>query len=183
MAQRELSTKPQAARARMRRSGNKLDRDMKILADSRKPVEEWDMEELARGRPKDADGHFRGAPPKWITPIVLGEAKRRLGVESYRLLSGHITDAINVMHKLMMSTERDADGKPIVDARTRMQAAMFIIEQVMGKAKARVEVDTNDNTRTFLAGALKVVDNDGELVDAHPVVDLTSDEWSDDDDR
>jgi len=43
-----------------------------------KPIEEWDWQELARGRPRCADGTFKGVAPQWVTLAVRNEAKRRL---------------------------------------------------------------------------------------------------------
>jgi hypothetical protein len=90
------------------------------------------------------------------------------------LLSGHVSDAIKVVADLMMNADDD---------RLRLQAATFIVEHVVGKARASVELDLGEGARGFLAKALVTREKStGRLVDAHPVVDLESDEWSDDDD-
>jgi hypothetical protein len=170
-----LSQKPEHIRKRLRRREVPLKRDLEMLANTRKPINEWDTEELARGRPRDKDGTFRGVTPKWITPLIMDEAKRRLKVGALETLSSKVIDAIEVIHKLMMSDERDSDGKPIVDARTRLQAAQFIIEHTIGKARQPVDMNGSaDGYRQFLAGALKMVDTNGQLVDAHPVIEGTA---------
>lgn len=168
----KLSNDPLNIRKRLRRQAVPLERDLKMLADSRKPMSEWDTEELARGRPRASDGSFRGDTPKWITPLIMDEAKRRLRTNSLETLTSKVIDAIEVVYKIMMCEDRDGEGRPIVDARTRLQAATFIIEHTIGKAKVPVELNGSaDGYRQFLAGALKMVDTNGQLVDAHPVID------------
>lgn len=170
-----LSKDPLNVRKRLRRQQVPLKRDLEILANSRKPISEWDTEELARGRPRDKNGGFRGDTPKWITPLIMDEAKRRLRVGALETLSSKVIDAIEVVHKIMMCEDRDGEGKPIVDARTRLQAAQFIIEHTIGKARQPVDMNGSaDGYRQFLAGALKMVDPDGNLVDAHPVIEGTT---------
>jgi hypothetical protein len=169
----KLSRDPTAIRQRLRRRAQPLAEDVEMLADAVKPVEEWDLEELARGKPRDKDGHFRGRPPKWITPALRSEAARRLKVEAQALLSGHIADAVKVIADLMMNSPDD---------KTRLDCAKFIIEHTVGKATAAVQVDLGGGVRELLAGAVVTRAEDGRLVDAHPVIDLMSDEWSDEDD-
>lgn len=173
-AGKALSTKPEHIRKRIRNRTTPLARDVDMLANAVKPVEEWDMEELARGRPRDVDGAFRGRPPKWITPAIRSEAARRLKVEAHVLLSGHISDAIKVIADLMLNAEDD---------RIRFQAATFIVEHVVGKARQSVDLELGEGARGFLAKAVATRSKaTGELVDAHPVIDLGSDEWTDGDD-
>jgi hypothetical protein len=166
-----LSRDPLNVRKRLRRREQPLKRDLEMLANSRKPLSEWDTEELARGRPRDKNGGFRGDTPKWITPLIVDEAKRRLKVGALETLSSKVLDAIEVVYQLMTNDDFDGDGKPVVDSRTRLQAAMFIIEHTIGKPRQPVDLEAKaDGYRQFLAGALKMVDTEGHLVDAHPVV-------------
>lgn len=145
-----------------------------MLANSVKPVTEWDLEELARGRPRDKDGHFRGRPPIWITPALRSEAARRLKVEAMSYLSGHVDDAIKVLVDLMKNSP---------DEKIQMDAAKFVIEHVIGKATAKVDIEIGSGVRELLADRVVTRDLEtGLLVDAHPVIDLMADEWSDDDD-
>lgn len=178
-----LSDKPANVRDRIRRRMGRGMEDMRTLASTRKPIEDWDVEELARGRPRCEDGSFRGPAPKWITPALIDEAKRRLTVNALGAMGAYVQDAVKVVHGLMMSTATDDRGKPIVDAKTRLAAAMFIIDHVVGKPTTRVQLDDpQGRLREMLAGALKMVDDDGQMIDAHPVVDLADDEWTDEED-
>lgn len=158
MSTKAVSTTPQRARARLRKQNGYMERDVDILASHRKPLEEWDTEELAHGRPRDKNGTFRGAPPKWITPAVVAEAKRRLQLRAFGDLSACVDDAIKAVHKIVTSTAKDADGKPIVSTRDRLEASKFIIEMVLGKAKQRVDVEAGETIKAALAGALLMPD-------------------------
>jgi hypothetical protein len=82
-----LSQKPEHIRKRLRRREVPLKRDLEMLANSRKPMSEWDTEELARGRPRDKNGGFRGDTPKWITPLMLDEEMLSLRFGALETLS------------------------------------------------------------------------------------------------
>lgn len=178
-----LSKDPYNIRRRLRHSSKNVGRDAAMLANVRKPIDEWDLEELARGRPRAKDGTFKGPAPTWITPVVIAEAKRRLKSGIISQMAVYATDALAVVYKIMMSTEKDSDGRPLVSTRERMDAAKFIIEHTIGKPRQAMELESSASmTQHMLARALKVEDENGRLVDAHPVIDLTSEEWSDDED-
>lgn len=155
----KLSRKPSQIRNRLRR-GTALEEDIAIYAEVvwQKPVEEWDMAELAHGKPRNKSGTFAGAAPKWITRQVQQEAKRRLLTMTVAQLAGHTDIAIRAMANLITSEEVDDNGKPIVDARTKFAAAAFIIEHVIGKPTAIIQVDQVDDTRNALAAAIVLDD-------------------------
>jgi hypothetical protein len=177
----KLSKDPEQIRKRLRRSSRNHEEDVAILASIRKPIEEWDIEELAQGKPRCKDGSFKGPAPRWITPAVLREAKRRLQLAAFDKMSGHVSAAIDVMYNMMTSDELDDSGKPIIDNATKLKCAIFIIEQTVGKAKNRVELDAADNLKAMLASAL-VLPSGGP---AHPVINgqFTTAEEDDDEDE
>lgn len=180
---KNLSQDPKQIRNRLRRKADRYSADLELYIDKAygKPMSEWDLEELARGRPRAKNGTFAGLTPKWITPAIQKEAKRRLLDHTYGNLAGHVDLAVQTMVQLLKSTKTDFNGKPIVDARTKLEAAKFIVEHVIGKPKALVEVDATDMVKQFLAQALIL--DDGEQ--AHPVVDgqfYDNDEEEDDGD-
>lgn len=161
----KLSTNPAQIRVRLRRAakGNqkrdgRMDRDIEMLY--QKPIEDWDIQELAHGRPRSKDGTFRGKTPTWITPAIQKEAKRRLLDNTIGELSGHIGKAVKCIGDLIESDEVDENGKPIVDARTKLAASSFVVEHFIGKPKQLVEVDATDETKQALAAA--IVLDDGE---------------------
>lgn len=155
----KLSRKPEQIRNRLRR-GTAMEADIRMYAEVvwKKPIEEWDMAELAHGMPRNKSGNFQGMAPKWVTRAVQQEAKRRLLTMTMGQLAGHTDIAIRAMKNLIESTEVDDNGKPIVDARTRFAAAAFIIEHVIGKPTAIIQVDQVDETRNALAAAIVLDD-------------------------
>jgi hypothetical protein len=176
-----LSKDPRQIRNRLRRREGKLGRDLELYVKhgGMKPLDEWDLEELSRGRPRDRNGQWGGRGPGWVTPAVVKEAKRRLLDHAFGSLAGHADLAIKTIADLLKSKAVDDNGKPIVDSRTRLEAAKFVIEHIIGKPKATVEIGADDAVRQALARALVL--DDGE--DAHPVINgqFTEDEEDDDD--
>jgi hypothetical protein len=173
-----VSEKPSAARRRMRKSAENIERDIQILY--KKPVEEWDMEELARGRPRGPNGKFQGPRPTWITPVILREASDRLRQLTKDELATYAGDAVRVMAEVMTSTEIDADGKYIVSPKTKLDAAKYVLDQIIGKPTNPVEVSGNVTLQHLMGSIL--VNPDGE--EAHPVLDgeVVEDDQEDDDD-
>jgi hypothetical protein len=139
---------------------DRIKRDLEILY--KKPIDDWDLEELARGRPRSADGKFTGGAPKWITPLIQAEAKRRLLDNTFGQLAGYIGTAVKVVADLMESDEIDEKGRPIVDARTKLAAAQFVLEHFIGKPRLIVEAEVNDITRSAIASAIVLDDGEGQ---------------------
>jgi hypothetical protein len=158
-----LSQRPGQIRVRLRRAkkshakvDGRVDRDIEMLY--KKAIEDWDVEELARGRPRSKDGSFRGVKPSWVTAAVQTEARKRLLDETFGKMAGHIDQAIKTVAELMVSEEVDDKGKPIVDARTKLTAATFILEHFIGKPTAVVAVEANDFTKQAIAAAIVLDD-------------------------
>jgi hypothetical protein len=70
--------------------------------------------------------------------------------------------AIKTVAKLMTSEEVDEKGKPIVDARTQLAASVFVIEHIIGKPTAIVELTADDFTRQAIAAAIVLDDGKPE---------------------
>jgi hypothetical protein len=177
-----LSDKPSQIRNRLRRAakrakrtGNDTDLRWELEKYSQvtgyKRVEDWDLEELAHGKPRGPKGSFRGPTPSWITPDVTREAKKRLYGHAFGKLGAHVDLAIETVANLITNDEVDDRGKPIVDARTKLAAAQFIIEHVIGKPERVVTLDATDQARQLLASAI-VLDNGTE--DSHLMIEGTA---------
>lgn len=151
--------------------------DLYLEVRYQKPIEDWDLEELARGRPRDKNGKFQGMTPKWISPTVQKEARRRLLEHAFGTMAGHVDTAITTLINLIKSEDVDDKGKPIVDARTKLQACIFILEHIMGKPKAVVELTDTNEAKSALAAA--IVLDDGQP--KNPPIVLEG-EFTDDDD-
>ena len=153
-------------RARLRRAEKAKKRleltRQELLVLAKKPVEEWDVEELAHGRVRDRDGKFRGAPPKWIDRAVQEEARTRfLDVIRSKMNVASISAVDTVMH-VMSNDDVDDKGRPIVPASTKLAASQFLIEHLVGKPKQTIESDVS----VKLQGILGVVmANPGDTFD------------------
>ena len=120
----------------------------------RKPLEDWDAEELARGRPRSADGTFKGPKPTYITPEVHEEAMDRFKSIVKTGMRAATVDAIEVIKDILNDESTDNRGKPMVGAGTKLQAAQFLIEHVVGKPTQRVEQDVSVKLQAILAGVM-----------------------------
>lgn len=157
---------PKQIRARARRKAEKARRNSAITPMTElefetlyKPIEEWDLEELARGRPKNIDGNFRGKKPNWITREV-HERAMELFVETTKSeLGGLVPSALATLQYVLQSDEQDDKGRPIVPAAAKLQATHLVIEHVLGKPKQRLEQDISVKLQGIL-GAVMVNPND-----------------------
>src|SRR4051812_31795059 len=101
------------------------------------------MEELARGRPRNRNGSFSGTAPKWLTEDVRAEALKRLKENSYGELMALIPQAATTLKGVLTSNEVDDNGRPLVDAKTRLQASTWLMEHAVGKAMQRTSIEVN----------------------------------------
>lgn len=175
-----LSTHPTQIRNRLRRQTKHMDEDLEALyaATNYKPVDQWDLEELAKGRPRQGkNGSFRpGVKPTWITPKIHAEIRRRLMEEGFNSLASHLVPAIQCLADMLGNEQVDEWGTPIVSAKTKVEISKFIIEQILGKARQRIDLGAQPSFRDFLAGALVLPGGKP----AHPVVEGTVVEDTDD---
>ncbi len=136
----------------------------------RKPVEEWDLVELARGRPRAADGSFKGRNPKWISSEVLEESRRRFQAGALVEVEANMDLAIKVIANIL--------SDPDVDPRIRLDSAKFIVNHVLGTPKVKAEIVTNSPFATLIASSL--INPDGSdshpqaAIAAHEIIDSTT---------
>ena len=141
----ELSTIPNSVRARLRK--RKATDTEGIKADAAalygKPIDEWDLEELARGYPRGPDGKFPTGrrPPAAVLGVTAHELSRRLKTETRRELSSHIHTALSTLAGLMTDERTDEDGRPLVPASVKADVAKYVTDQLIGKAKISVDID------------------------------------------
>lgn len=135
----------------------------------RKPVSEWDLEELARGRPKDAEGHFHGPKPKWITTAMHEESMTRYTAAVKAEMNTTTVDALGIVKWLINDDERDSRGKPLVAPSTKLEAAKFLIEHVVGKPTQRLEQDVSVKLQGILG---QVMVNPTEVLNGQQVYEL-----------
>jgi hypothetical protein len=185
---------PKQIRARARRlaaKGKPVDKELKHLY---KPLDEWDEEELARGRPRDKNGHFSGSPPRWITRELHEQITEKFASIVKTGMNGHTVTALKVLGTLLENDDTDENGRPIIAPGTKADIAKFLIEHVVGKPTQRVEGDLSVKLQGMLGLAMVMPDDPrfgGEdsraLRPGSPgsvgVVDLDSYEVEDDEDE
>lgn len=167
------------ARHRARRKVAKADISAEIAAMYDKPIEEWDDEEITRGRPRGRDGTFRGRSPAYLAPTLMVERQRRLRQLMSDDLGTYAADALRVIHSVMMDDRCDDEGKSIVPASVRVDAAKYLVDQFIGKAKVSVDVNEHNPLMDLMAGVL--VNPDGEP--SHMIVEMAALDPGDDEDR
>lgn len=175
---RRLSKRPSAIKARIRRGGGRLAEDVALFHEVTygevKPVDQWTLEELQHGRPRHPTGGWRGPRPKWITPIIQAEVRRRLREETIANLVGHTGTAIKVLAEFLKNEEEPS---------LRFRAAQLILEYAAGAPDKNVHITGNLQLQNMLASALVL--DDGSP--AHPVIEgelvpIANDEEEDEDD-
>lgn len=139
------------ARRRAKRAGGIMtDEEFNYMF---KPVDEWDLQELSRGRPRNHSGTFAGPKPKWISQAV-HERSMELFKQAIRTNMNSATpDAMNAILMILHNEEVDEKGRPIIPPSTKLDAAKFLLEHVVGKPTVRLETDLS----VKLQGILGVV--------------------------
>lgn len=153
---------PKQIRRRVRRRAARSDilttEEYRIMY---KPVEEWDMEELARGRPRNSRGTFTGPKPKWLSTSVHESAMDRFKQIVKTEMNRQTVGALQVFEEVMSSQELDIKGRPMVPASTKLDAAKFLLEHVVGKPTQRVENDVSVKLQSILGVVMANPDNNG----------------------
>ena len=166
---RVRSNRPSAVRSRLRKADRAFaDARADVELYYQKPIEEWDFEELQRGKPRASDGNFYGGTPKWLTPVLMAEAQSRLRTISAQQMGMYAGDAIRVMAELM-----ETSRVPMV----RFQAAKYILDQIIGLPTQRVETKAQIEFESLLADVMVNADGSSDGM----VVDLAESEWAEED--
>lgn len=155
---KEKSMSKKQIRARARRHARISEAELNKLY---KPMDEWDEEELARGRPRAADGTFRGASPNWITRQMHEEAMARFkGIVEGRMRES-TSSALTTVHWILENDDVDEKGRLVIPPSTKLEAAKFLIEHIVGKPKQHQTVDISVRLQALLATATSSPLNDG----------------------
>lgn len=156
------STNPKAIRTRLRRKADSLEEDYELLQEVTmakfKPIEEWTLEELANGKPRNENGNFQGPKPRWLTPLIREEVQRRLREETLLQFNVEAGHAVKVLAAFLSDDE---------EPRLRFDAARLILEYVIGKPEQKVNLNASVQLQSMLASALVLPDG----ADAHPIID------------
>lgn len=146
---------PKQIRARARRKFKRGSKSLTSLTVQEfealyKPIDEWDIDELAKGRPRDKNGGFAGGAPEWITREIHEKAMERFVTVVKGRMGEQAIGALDTLEWLMQNNAEDQKGKPIVPASTKLQAATFLLEHVVGKPKQHIEQDISVKLQSIL---------------------------------
>lgn len=123
-----------------------------------KPIEDWDLEELGRGRPRNADGNFKGRKPTWITREVHERAMDAFKLAVKTEMGSLTPTAIDTIRYILEDDRTDDRGKPITPSAAKLQASTFLIEHAVGKPQQTVQQDISVKLQGIL-GAVMVNPN------------------------
>jgi hypothetical protein len=112
------------------------------------------MEELARGRPRAADGTFKGRAPSFMARELHEQIVRRFEDIVREEMNGHTVDALKVLGHILMDEQVDAKGKPRTPASVKANVAQWLVEHVVGKPKQRMETDISVKLQGILGHAM-----------------------------
>lgn len=160
---------PKQIRARARRRAKRMELERKMSPRKRKtqnaitaqefealykPIEEWDIDELARGCPRTSNGAWPARTPGWITREVTEQALERFGEVVKSRMGEQTINALDTVQWVMTNKDVDHRGKPIVPPSTQLQAAQFLLEHVVGKPKQHVTQDISVKLQGILGSVM-----------------------------
>ena len=148
-------------RARRRAKKAKLMTDEEFDYISPKPVEDWDLEELARGRPRNVLGTFAGRAPSHISRAVHEAAMDRFKSLVRTEMNIHTVGALEVINHVITDMDVDDKGRPVVAPSTKLEAAKWLVEHVLGKPTQRVENDISVKLQGILGTVMVNPDSAG----------------------
>lgn len=129
-------------------------------------LDDWDEEELERGRRRDKNGGWTGKPTRLVPTDVHKELIRRKLKEATELLKTAAPEAVRVLMTIMDDT--------LADASTRVQACKIVLDRAFGPVGHAI--DLNIKTPLWVE-ALKggIVPGDYEAL-ADEIIDVDSEE-------
>ena len=146
---------PELVRRRLKRGTLDPESARELLGG--KPIEDWDLDELAKGRPRASDGTFKGPKPVWVTPQLQEEAQVRFREWAKGELSKGSIKALATVMELISEAESE---------RTRLDASKFTIEYLLGKPTQEIKADVGLQLQGLLAGVLVNPDGSNALQEA-----------------
>ena len=172
------SDKAKQIRQRARRKLNKLSQEEQEALWG-KDIAEWDMEELAKGRPRASDGTFKGRAPGFISRQLHEEITKRFETIVREEMNGHTVAALQVLGQVLEDDRLDVKGKPVTPPGTKVDVAKFLIEHIVGKPKVRTESDISVKLQGILGVAIANPTQDGyELTSGY----VEAQSWEEDED-
>jgi hypothetical protein len=119
-----------------------------------KDISQWDLEELAKGRPRADDGSFRGKAPGFLSRQLHEEIIRRFEEIVRQEMNGYTVDALTMLHTVLGDNTTDVKGRRNTPRSVQVDVAKFLIEHVIGKPKQRTEADISVKLQGILGMAI-----------------------------
>ncbi len=164
------------AKARRKAKSKKIRRMEREISELYKPIEQWDDEELARGRPRNSLGTFAGPAPTWVKRDVHEEAVGRFKEVAGSDMRALVPTAITTVRNILEMNGQDDKGRPLVPPSVKLDAAKWVVEHLIGKPTQRTEMDISIKLQAILAGAM-VTEGDDAIDPAHrEIMELESEE-------
>lgn len=136
--------------------------ELAVAYANKKPLEEWDTEELARGRPRNKDGSFTGPKPQYVSMAMHEEAVDKFAQIIRTDMNVATIQAVKQLQTILDNDELDYRGKPIISPSVKLDAAKFLVEHIVGKPKQHIENDVSIKLQAILG---QVIVNPGESDD------------------
>ncbi len=95
--------------------------------------DDWDDEELMRGRRRNKHGKFTGRPPLVIAASMHQELNRRRFSRAHQIMASSLADAAAMLGSIV----RDEQAAPA----DRIRAAEVLFDRVLGKPRESVSLD------------------------------------------
>jgi hypothetical protein len=118
-------------------------------------LDDWDDEELVRGKRRGKDGKFRGRPPAVLPIQFVQELNRRRFTRAHAILADSLEDAARMLRAIIA----DPDA-PYAD---RLKAIEILFDRILGRPTERLQLGIDDEPRWKRAVATAIV---GTLEDA-----------------
>lgn len=119
-----------------------------------KDISKWDLEELARGRPRADDGSFRGKAPGFLSRQLHEEIVRRFSEIVREEMNTHTVDALKMVATILTDNSTDVKGRRNTPRSVQADMAKWLVEHVVGKPKQHVEMDINAKLQGILGMAI-----------------------------
>jgi hypothetical protein len=97
------------------------------------PLDDWDDDELIRGKRKDKNGKFTGRPAQVIPARLHRELTRRRFSRSRDLMAESLEDCARMLRSIVVD-----EAAPI---RSRIHAAEVLMDRVLGRPKESMAID------------------------------------------
>lgn len=168
-------------RAKARRVQRRQKERMQRRVGDPKPLDEWDMEELARGRQRDVNGEFKGRVISVIPRAIYEEAISRFKTMTQADIRALVPSAVDAIHELITNNAVDEKGRMVIPPSVKLAASQWVVEHLVGKPTQRIEGDISVRLQGILASAMVSPDL-ADSAKMRPAIDAESWEEADSDD-